>query len=436
MRILITFSLLVLTEIVAAQTFPEVAAVLGIDHHYGLGSAGGGVSFYDFNQDGWDDLTFASHSGDSIYFFENRQGVFIKVPSFVTNFCESKQILWVDYDNDGDKDLFVSCYLAANRLYNNNGKMVFTDVTEQSGLPLSSEKTFGVAWADYDNDGWLDLYITNKPEGTGSSSNQLYRNVENGSFIETTSVAGVADVGKKPFSVSFLDYNNDGAADIYIAQDKKAVNTFLENNGDGSYDDVSVDSKSDLSMEGMCVAVGDYDSDGYQDIYISNISEGNRLLKNNGNETFSEVSENTGVAYHGIGWGSNFLDYDNDCDLDLYVSGSLEGSDQVPSIMYTNNGAGNFENTDVGFAGDTVISFSNAIGDIDNDGYPDVAVNNFDEYPSMVWRNTGGTNNWIKIQLQGVQSNRDGIGTSIRAYFDNRNIIRYTHCGIGFLAQN
>ncbi|MGI9543197.1 MAG: T9SS type A sorting domain-containing protein, partial [Cyclobacteriaceae bacterium] len=154
------------------------------------------------------------------------------------------------------------------------------------------------------------------------------------------------------------------------------------------------------------------------------------------NETFSEVSENTGVAYHGIGWGSNFLDYDNDGDLDLYVSGSLEGSDQVPSIMYTNNGTGSFENVDVGFAGDTVISFSNAIGDVDNDGYPDVAVNNFGEYSSMVWRNSGGTNNWIKIQLQGVQSNRDGIGTSIRAYFDNNYVSRYTHCGIGFLAQN
>lgn len=436
MKAIITFGLLILFGTAVAQSFEEAATILGIDHHYGTGSAGGGVSFYDFNRDGWDDITFASQLGDSISFFENREGNFKRINSFVPNLCESKQILWVDYDNDGDKDLFVGCYLSTNRLYKNDGKMVFTDVTEMSGLPLSIEKTFGVAWADYDNDGWLDLYVTNKPEGATNVSNQLFRSKGDGTFEELTSLAGVADPNKKPFSASFLDYNNDGAADIYIAQDKKAVNTLFKNDNDGSFTDVSVASNSDLSMEGMCVAVGDYNNDGYQDIYISNISEGNRLLKNNGNETFIEVSEATGVAYHGIGWGSNFLDYDNDGDLDLYVSGSLEGSSEVPSMMYTNDGVGSFQNMDVGFVADTVISFSNAIGDIDNDGYPDIVVNNFNEYASMVWKNKGGVNNWLKIQLQGGQSNRDGIGTSISAYFNNKKITRYTHCGIGFLAQN
>lgn len=436
MKIILTCALFIFIQSAAAQTFQEVADISGINHLYGTGSAGGGVSFYDFNGDGWDDITFTSQSGDGISFYENQQGVFTKITSLVANVCESKQILWVDYDNDGDKDLFISCYLDVNRLYNNNGELDFTDVTTLSGLPLTQDKTFGVAWADYDNDGWLDLYITNKPEGSEVTSNQLYRNRGDGTFEETTLIAGVPDEGKKPFNISFLDYNNDGAPDIYIAQDKKAVNTLLKNNSDGTFEDVSVASNSNLSMDGMCVAVGDYDQNGFQDIYISNISDGNRLLKNMGDETFDEVAQITGVAYHGIGWGSNFLDYDNDGDLDLYVSGSLEGSDQVPSIMYTNMGNGTFENIDVGFAGDTVISFSNALGDMNNDGFPDIAVNNFNEYVSMLWKNNGGNNNWLKIQLQGVQSNRDGIGAFITAYYNNNRMLRYTHCGIGFLAQN
>jgi hypothetical protein len=437
MRIgIILLPFLLLSLMVEGQNFEEESESLGVKHYYGIGSAGGGVSFYDFNRDGWDDLTFASAEGDSISFYINNQGVFEAMPSFVNNTCESKHILWVDYDNDGDSDLFISCRQDINRLYQNDGQMNFADVTAVVGLSLEQNLTYGVAWGDYDNDGWLDLYVTNKPNGIIPNKNKLFRNAQDGTFVDVSEISQSADSSKKPFCAVFVDFNNDTFPDIYIAQDKKAGNTFLRNEGNNTFGEISSQSNSDLIMDGMCVAVGDYDSNGFLDLYISNIPDGNKMLKNNGDETFTEVADAIGVGYNGIGWGSNFLDYDNDGDLDLYVSGTQQGSELVPSIMYTNDGAQKYEIKDVGFEADTVISFSNAVGDINNDGFPDIAVNNFQAYKSMLWKNAASSHNWIKIHLEGRDSNRDGIGSFINVYAESELYMRYTHCGIGFLGQN
>jgi hypothetical protein len=425
----------VLLQYAFAQTYTEQALSLGIDHRFGLGSTGGGVSFKDFDGDGWDDITLSTEIGRPIYFYRNNKGKFERIEALVNNLCESKQILWTDYDNDGDQDLFVTCLSDVNRLYRNEN-MTFTDVTQEAGLPFAELKTYGAAWGDYDRDGWLDLYVTNKRTDTEINSNNLFRNRGDGTFEDVTLVSQSGDPGKKPFCASFIDIDQDLYPEIYIAQDKKAVNTLLKNRGDGTFSDISVSSGADLTMEGMSVAIGDYDNDHYLDMYITNIPEGNKLLRNNGNETFSELSVQAGVDYLGYAWGSNFLDFDQDGDLDIYVSGMQEGSEMVPSILYTNDGSGKFFIEELGFDGDTVISFSNAIGDIDNDGYPDILVNNFDEYGSMLWRNSGGDNHWIKIRLEGIQSNRDGVGSFIHVYFNNRETIHYTTSGIGFLGQN
>ncbi len=428
-------SAFVMLQNVNAQNYKEVADVLGIDHRFGLGSTGGGVSFHDFDGDGWDDITLATEIGRPVYFYRNNNGYFERIGALVNNLCESKQILWIDYDNDGDKDLFITCLSDVNRLYQNDN-MFFSDVTQEAGLPLDRLKTYGATWGDYDRDGYLDLYVTNKRTTSVPNINNLFRNSGDGTFEEVTLSSGSGDPGKIPFCASFIDINNDLDPEIYIAQDKKASNTLLKNLGNGSFQDISTISGADLTMEGMSVAIGDYDNNSFLDMYITNIPEGNKLLKNNGNETFSEVAVEAGVDYLGYAWGSNFLDFDHDGDLDLYVSGMQEGSDLIPSRLYTNNGSGIFTIDDLGFEGDTVISFSNAIGDIDNDGYPDIIVNNFKDYESMLWKNSGSDNFWIKLKLEGLQSNRDGIGSFIHIYYNAKKIIQYTASAIGFLSQN
>ncbi len=437
---IIRFTGLLITVILSlnqlhAQTYQEVALQRGIDHMFGLGSTGGGVSFHDFDGDGWDDITLATERGRTIYFYRNNKGTFERLEALVNNLCESKQVLWIDYDNDGDKDLFVTCYADINRLYNNHN-MVFTDVTEESGLSLAKLKSYGATWGDVDRDGWLDLYVTNKRTESEVNVNNLYLNLGNGKFQDVTFLSHTADSLKRPFCASFIDINNDLFPDLYIAQDKRAVNTLLKNMGNGTFSDISVSSNANLVMDGMSVTTGDYNSDQYLDIYITNIPEGNKLLKNNGDESFVEVALEAGVDYLGYAWGSNFLDYDLDGDLDLYVSGMLEGADEIPSIMYTNTGNGQFIDEKPGFNQDTVISFSNAIGDINNDGFPDIIVNNFDNYRSMLWMNSAGENHWIKIKLEGVNSNRDGIGAFIYVYSSGTEIMHYTGSAIGFLGQN
>ncbi len=435
-RLMGLLTMLILSRnLLHAQTYEDVALEKGIDHIFGLGSTGGGVSFHDFDGDGWDDITLATERGRPIYFYKNNQGMFEHLEALVNNLCESKQVLWIDYDNDGDKDLFVTCYEDVNRLYNNQD-MVFTDVTEESGLSHAKLRSYGATWGDVDRDGWLDLYVTNKRTDGEANVNNLYLNQGDGKFQDVTLLSLTADSLKRPFCASFIDINNDLYPDLYIAQDKRAGNTLLKNMGDGTFSDISVSSNANLVMDGMSVTAGDYNGDQYLDIYITNIPEGNKLLKNNGDESFEEVALEAGVDYLGYAWGANFLDYDLDGDMDLYVSGMLEGADEIPSILYTNTGDGQFIDEKPGFNQDTVISFSNAIGDINNDGFPDIIVNNFDTYRSMLWMNSAGDNHWIKIKLEGVISNRDGIGAFLYVYSSGLEIMHFTGSASGFLGQN
>lgn len=426
----------------AQQNFTNVAQSVGINNSYGDGLFGGGVSFYDFNKDGWDDLTFASQNGDSIYFYKNLGGSFQLMGSLVSNTTEQKQINWVDFDNDGDADLFVASYLGGNRLYRNNGNLNFTDVTAGCGISTStSMPTFGACWVDANKDGYLDLYILNRGF-VGINQNFLYKNNGDGTFTDVTLAAGLEganDTMNVPFCASFFDYNNDGWSDAYVAVDKHFGNTLFSNNGNGTYTDISRASGAYQEMDGMCVAIGDYDGNGYFDIYTSNTASalGNVLLSNNGDSTFTNVATTAGVTVQLFSWGSNFFDYDNDGDLDLYVCSS-EGPPNVfsPNRLFRNEGNGAFSQMSYsGMTGDTVHSYSNAIGDFNNDGYPDIAVNN--EYENFdLWQNSGGTKHWVKIALRGVISNRDAIGTRIEVYTGGTKQMRYTSNGIAYLAQS
>lgn len=426
------------------QSFAEVAAEKGVLTGCGSCGVGCGLSFADFNGDGWDDLTFGTQKGDNILFYQNNNGTFELIEAPIVNTDKNEQILWVDYDNDGDKDLFVTNFEAPNRLYNNDGQFNMTEVTALAGLPdNNNDPTYGAVFGDYDKDGWLDIYIANWSY-RDTYTNYLYKNNGDGTFSDVTVAAGVADGDNLTFCSAFFDYNNDGLQDLYNSQDRPwSINTLFKNTGEGHFEDVSAVANADLAIDAMSVTVGDYDNDGDQDVYITNTPLGNKLLRNNGDETFTEVADAMGVGFYKVGWGANFFDCDNDLDLDLYVSAMHMGTDDASSL-YVNDIENNrfIEAKLPGMAGDTVNSFSNAVGDFNNDGLPDVAVNNADASGGIInnfhlWQNRSfSVNNWIKIKLEGVISNREGVGSWIEVYVGGQKYVRYKHCGIAYLAQN
>ena len=427
---------------VAQIQFNEEAILLGCSNSsYGLGTLGGGISFFDFDKDGWDDLTVSSETGDPVRFYKNNTGVFsqIALVSFDPLF-ETKTVQWVDFDNDDDYDLFVTSYSDSNILYENVGNMTFDDITTSSGLILDDNSNFGSSWGDYDKDGLLDVFICSRSELEEETQNYLYHNNGDGTFTVVNDLVGIDNNHHLSFSSVFFDYNNDGWQDLYIANDKiDTENLLYKNNGDGTFTEVGEETGTNISMDGMATTIGDYNDDGWLDIYVTNLIAGNVFLKNNGDGTFTDVASINGTLFESAAWGAVFIDAENDTDLDLYVSGELDGSTSfLPSAFYENNGSGIYSiPMSAGFENDTARSFSNAIGDINNDGYPDMTVLNYEPDDIFLWKNVSNqNNNWLKIKLEGVTSNRQGIGSWIEISLAGNKQYRYTLCGEGFLGQN
>ena len=421
----------------AEISFEESAVSLGVGDTYGVSYLGGGVSFSDFDGDGWDDITFSSTENKELLFFKNEGGTFNKVNLGINNTFETKQVLWVDYDNDGDKDFFATSITGLNKLYENSGNMNFVDISASCGLFTENLYTFGAAFGDIDNDGYLDVFITNRDVTTTNQRNYLYHN-NGGIFTDITENAGLFLGNELSFCASFFDYNNDGLQDIYVSSDKYTkINRLYKNNGDLTFEDVSISSGAGVLIDAMSTTIDDYNNDGWFDIYVTNTSEGNYHLRNNGDGTFTNVAEELGTAFHSIAWGAVYLDADNDADLDLYVSGMLEGLDsRIPSAFYENQNGTFIIPANIGFENDKRTSFSNAIGDVDNDGFTDIIVMN-DTDNNFVWKNTSTkSNNWLKVYLKGTISNKDGIGSTIEVYANGKSQYRYTLCGEGYLGQN
>ena len=424
-----------------SQDYEDVTDVVGIDHTYPFtfeGFFGGGVSFMDFNNDGWDDLTFATQKNEDIYFLENSNGTFIpRTFSGLLNNCEAKQVLWIDFDNDGDKDFYITCQDAANRLYENNGNLEFTDITVEAGLDLISEHTFGASFGDVNNDGYLDLYVTNRWIIVQERYSILYLNNGDKTFTDATVAAQITKTPPVAFTSTFIDYNKDGHLDIFTAMDKYYGNILFENNGNETFTDKSVESGFHHPLDAMCVTPGDFDNDDDIDIYVTNTPlEGNHFFRNNGDNTFDTIEIETGLVVHGFCWGSNFLDVENDGDLDLYISAQYTPDSINSSHLFINDGIGKFNISNPRMPNDTLNSFSNAVGDYDKNGFPDIAVNNYQDTPSRLWRNTNTNGNWLKIKLLGTVSNRDAFGSKIEVYSGGRKQLRYTYANEGFIAQN
>lgn len=441
-RVFIIF--LIFSNLSYAQlAFDDVAAQIGVDYSYGDSEYGGGVSFADFDNDGWDDITYASENGVDLYFFKNTNGVFNLVTfNGISNTSKAKQVIWVDYDNDGDKDFFVTAIEGKNAFYSNDGEMNFTDISSAIGIFQTDLFTYGASFGDIDNDGDLDLFISNRsPE----DHNYLYRN-DSGIYVDITGTSGISLEGQLSFCSIFFDYDKDGLQDIYVSNDKEEnINRLYKNLGDGVFQDVSDSSNAGVDVSAMSTTLGDFNNDGWFDIYITNTPfsqvssiQGNVLLKNNGDGTFTNVATETGTSFDSVGWGSVFLDADNDGLLDIYVSSSENGNGSlISSAFYHQQDDETFMiPQDIGFNTDLRESYTNAIGDINNDGKPEIVVGN-DTDNNFLWQNnTLNENNWLKVKLEGVVSNKDGIGNTIEINVDGQSQYRYTLAGEGYLSQN
>lgn len=419
-----------------AQFFLNVADIMKITLTVNAATSyGTGASFVDFNNDGWDDLTLATGFGDSTRFFVNTNGSFLELPNLIGTTLENKQVLWVDYDNDGDKDLFLTSTLTYSRLYRND-TMHFTDVTASAGLSLTSKETYGAAWADFNKDGLLDLYEVNQPT-YGNGQNDLYLNNGNGLFTNVTLLAGVGDAQYNSFMPCFFDANTDGLPDLFITNDRMDFPSLYINNGDTTFTNLNVQSGLDSILNGMGVAIGDFDNDLDLDFYLTNTDEGNFLYQNNGKLNYADIADSMEVLFFEETWACVFIDYDLDKDLDLYVSGSWDaGNGGRSSTMYRNDDS-IFTEPTIGFIGDTIASYANAVGDYNNDGLVDIVVPNRSPYRLHLWKNQNQKGkHWLKVNLSGTVSNRDAIGTTLYLYSGGTPQMRYTTCGTGYLSQH
>ena len=361
----VVFSILIITFKAYTQiNFQDQASARGVGESCGIINYGGGISFFDYNNDGLDDITVATEDSQGLLIFKNiSEGFFISETSLIpNNTFQQRQPVWVDYDNDGDYDLYITSDTDGNRLYQNNDNSLI-DVTNTSGLPMPNLFSFGSSWGDYNNDGYLDVFISNR-DVNFQIPNYLFKNNGDGTFTNVSQTSGIGVGSHLSFCSAFFDYNNDGWQDIYVANDKtQTQNLLYHNNGDGTFTEVGESSGTNVAIDAMSTTIGDYNNDGWFDIYITNGIDGNVLFRNNGNGTFTDMAVISGTTFNSAAWGSVFLDAENDGDLDLYVSGELDGSVTgfLSSAFYENLTNNTFTLLNNGsFSNDNLESFSNA----------------------------------------------------------------------------
>ena len=416
---------------------------------------GGGVTFFDFNKDGLDDLSFASGQGDLLQFYISTGEGFINAENLgLAESRESKQLLWIDFDNDLDYDLFITNYEGPVRLWENKGDLQFENVTYQSGLPTFDMPVFGATWGDFDRDGFLDLFIpnySNPAYDDNQKRNYLFRNMGDGTFQEIADRQNVLLFGQfnHYFSAAFLDLNNSGWPELFIIQDfgnnDGVTGNILFWNDQGQLrhaDDCG--SLEDIRMDAMTIASSDFNRNGNLDIYITNTHfSHSRFHVNLGELTFQDQVENAGITFNdeGFGWGAQFFDYDNDGWEDLAVVGDNATTNGQPQIdrLYKNQRDGSFLTLDesrIDFS-DSTRSIGVAYGDFNRDGKIDFSIATTKTDSVQFFENTSSNDHhFISIKLKGTLSNSDGIGSWIEVYQNGQKQVRYTTTGIGFLSQN
>ncbi len=465
---------------VAAQaglTHPTVYG--GVDaKSYIVEVVGCGLAFLDYDNDGWLDvfvlsgtrLDAAPPEATNRLYRNNRDGTFTDVTekAGLARSGWGSAVTVGDYDNDGFDDLFVTCY-GQNVLYRNNGDGTFSDVTAKAGLRQDSVRYgSGCTWVDYDRDGQLDLFVATYldttleklprpgqnadcrwkgvpvncgPRGLPTGYVQLFHNNGDGTFTDVTKRSGLAAAsGSYPMTAVAADYDNDGWPDIYVACDS-TPSWLFRNQHDGTFQQEGLErgvalSEDGLEQAGMGIAVGDYDLDGNLDIFKTHFADDtNVLYRNDGKGYFNDstIRAGLGVETRYVGWGTGMIDLDNDGHPDLFVvTGGVypevERSQpaypfHTPRLVFRNLGDGRFEEL-IEEAGPGVAaahaSRGCAFGDFDNDGDVDVLVMNMNEPPSLLRNDVSGGGHWLKVLLVGVTSNRSAIGARVIARYADR----------------
>jgi len=417
-----------------SQGFIDVTTAQGIGMiNNGNSLLGVGLSFYDFDKDGWDDLTYSS-SNDSLVAYRNLNGTGFQRMELFPFTTDAKQPTWVDYDNDGDADIMWSKRSNGTKLWRNDGNMNFTDVTASLNMPTNGPRHgYGYSWGDYDKDGWLDVYVclyNSEP----FIRNYLLHNNGNGTFTNLASSAGV-DVGAYlSLQSAWIDVNEDGWPDLYVINEGQENHLFI-NDGDGTFTNMAAAAGVLANIQSMTNSWNDYDHDGDWDVYITEALFGNILFQNNGNGTFTNVAAAAGVTVGSYCWGAQWIDIDHDTWDDLHVTTATNILNQ--DFFYTNNGDGTFTNALLAvFSQDFNFTYASAKGDFNHDGYWDMSVTRVGTTSYQLLEGIAGDNNWVKLSLEGTHSNRDAIGSKIDYFIGNTHLMKYTKCGENYLSQN
>jgi len=452
------------------------------DHRYLPETEPPGVAIFDYDDDGWMDL-FMVNSGTAVFFRprtplrhalyrNNHDGTFTDVTqqAGITADLFGMGIAVGDYDGDGNEDLFITGYEKCV-LYHNNGDGTFTDVTAGSGINPPGWSTAAV-WFDYNNDAKLDLYVAQfvdysslrtcgAPESYGGNvqgspaqqryycaprifrptPSHLYRNEGGGKFTDVSQEVGISDHLGKGFGIVVTDINNDGYMDLFQANDMVPNLLFVNHQGK-SFEEVGLPagvgySLSGQARSGMGVDAADFNGDGWQDLFVSNIDqELFSIYENNGDLTFDDLSLKTGVARVTrllSGWGLKFFDYDNDGLIDL-INANGHPDDMVdarsrgvtyrePLILFHDEGNGKLADVSQS-SGEIfkrrVAGRGLAVGDLNNDGYLDVLVGVNGGSPILLWNNAETKNNWLGLHLVGTTTNPSAIGAIIKWQAEGR----------------
>jgi hypothetical protein len=489
--------------------FVDVAAKAGItvrnvnggaeNKRYIVEATGSGVAIIDYDNDGWPDIYLvngtelnvdgkrpADATATGHLFHNNHDGTFTDVTAKagLVSHGWGQGACVGDYDNDGFADLYVTDY-GKNRLFHNQGNGTFREVAEQAGVAgTGKEWGTGCAFIDYDRDGKLDIMVADYvhfdlattpapgseagcmwkgtpvmcgPRGLPSAPNILFHNEGGGKFKDVSEASGIQKTaGHYCFSVTALDYNEDGWPDMYVACDS-TPSILYRNNRDGTFTDVGADTGAAFNEDGreqagMGSTAADYDGDGHLDIFKTNFSDDTSTLYHaNGDGTFTDVTviAGLGINLEALGWGAMFADVDNDGYPDLLVvnghvypevdAAKLGTTFKEPRFLYWNQGNGKFKDISKASGPGLTEPLSGrglAIADLWNDGRMEAVVNNLSDRPMLLVNEARNANHWVGLKLTGTKSNRSAIGARVVVHGSKRNWVDEVRSGSSYNSSN